>query len=322
MKKYIFPVLAVALLTGCGKVSDATGDDNHISIVSGTVEGTSKEVSTSDTEAETTSGTTATKVAGSKISGTTTAASTKKGAKSAVTRASGGSGGVYGTTREVPVAPRQNKTTTTVAPTQPATHAPSFDPKECSSITYSFSSNSPNKIDVSRQYSDGKERSYQVISADTTEIQKAMEQDPSKSINDFIVKNDYDFDNYPDIFIIERPDDTNKTGKYYHYDPENGTYQPWAELNGIRFELERNAAEGILGTTETKDDIEYEQKIYKWNAQKQLVMVKYTHQYQAGDRVLIDYVNYDDNGTEILRETRDSSGSLIGGNSEEQPQDE
>ena len=51
-------------------------------------------------------------------------------------------------------------------------------------------------------------------------------------------------------------------------------------------------------------------------------MVKYTHQYQAGDRVLIDYVNYDDNGTEILRETRDSSGSLIGGNSEEQPQDE
>jgi len=322
MKKYILPVLALALLAGCGKVSDATGDDNHISIVSGTVEGTTKGISTSDTEAETTSGTASTKVAGSKISGTTTAATTKTGARAAVTRASGGSGGVYGTTRAVPAAPKQNKTTTAAAPTQPATQAPSFDPKDCSSITYGFSSNTPNKIDVSRQYSDGKQRSYQVLSADTSEIQKAIEQDPSKSINDFIVNNDYDFDNYPDIFIIERPDDLNKTGKYYHYDPENGTYQPWAELNGIRFELERNAAEGILGTTETKDDIEYEQKIYKWNAQKQLVMVKYTHQYQAGDNVFIDYVNYDENGVEILRETRDSSGNLIGGNTEEQAQDE
>lgn len=326
MKRYILPVLALALLTGCGKVSDVKDTDKPINIVSGTVEGTTKDISTTDTEADedAVSGTTTNK-AGNKVSGTTTTTSAGS-KKSAVTRANGGSGGVYGTTRAVPVAPKTNntkKTTTTAAPTtQLATQAPSFDPKECSSISFGYSSSTPNKIDVSRQYSDGKTRSYQVLSADTTEIQKAIEKDSSKTMNDFVVKNDYDFDGYPDIFIIEKPDDLNKSGKYYHYDPESGSYQSWAELNSLRFQLDMNTAGGILTAVEKKDDIEYEQKEYKWNEQKQLVLVKYTHKYKSGDKILIDYVDYDDNGAEVLRETRDENGSLVGGNTEENTQGE
>jgi hypothetical protein len=327
MKKYILPVLALALLTGCGKVSEVKDTDRPINIVSGTVEGTTKDISTTDTAADDdiVSGTDTDK-AGNKVSGTTTTTSAGS-KKSAVTRANGGSGGVYGTTRAVPVAPKSNntkKTTTTAAPatTQPATQSPKFDPKDCSSISFGYSNSTPNKIDVSRQYNDGQARSYQVLSADTAEIQKAIEKDSSKTINDFVIKNDYDFDGYPDIFIIEKPDDLNKTGKYYHYDPESGNYQAWAELNSIHLEFARNAAEDLLITVEKKDDIEYEEKAYYWNEQNQLSLRSYTHKYKAGDTILIEYVGYDNSGAETFRETRDENGNLVGGNTGDQSQGE
>lgn len=327
MKKYILPVIALALLTGCGKVSDVKDTDKPINIVSGTVEGTTRDVSTTDTEAttdDTVSGTT-TKTAGNKASGTTTTTA-KAGEKKVVTRANGGSGGVYGTTRAVPVAPKSTTKAkeTTAAPTttQPATQAPKIDYEDYNSITFGYTKDTPNKIDVSRKYTDGKIRSYQVLSADTSEIQKAIEKDSTKTVNDFVIRTDLDFDNYPDIFIIEKPDENNKTGKYYHYDPENGNYQPWTELNGIHLELERNAELSQLKTTEKKDDGGYEEKVYSWNEQKQLVLLKYTHKYKAGDKFLIDYVDYDSNGAEILRETRDENGSLVGGNTEDTPKSE
>ncbi|SHM54719.1 membrane lipoprotein lipid attachment site-containing protein [Ruminococcus flavefaciens] len=322
MKKYILPIVALALLTGCGKVSDVKDTDKPINIVSGTVEGTTRDISTTDTEAttddDTVSGTT-TKTAGNKVSGTTTTA--KAGSKkSAVTRANGGSGGVYGTTRAVPVAPKsttKTKATTAATTTQPATQAPKADFEDCSTISFGISENTSNKIDVSRQYNDGKARSYQVLSADTSGIQEAIKKDPSKTVNDFVIKNDLDFDGYPDIFIIEKPDELNKTGKYYRYDHETGNYQAWQELNGIHFELNGNAELKQLKTTEQKEDGGYEEKIYVWNEQKQLVILKYTHKYKSGDSFLIDYVDYDNNGAEILRETRDENGSLVGGNNEE-----
>lgn len=324
MKKYILPVLALALLTGCGKVSEVKDDDRPINIVSGTVEGTAKVTTTTESDDDTVSGTTTDK-AGNKVSGTTTTTSAGS-KKSAVTRANGGSGGVYGTTRAVPVAPKNNntkKTTTTAATTtQPVTQTPSFNPKDCSSISFGYSNSTPNKIEVSREYSDGNARSYQTISADTSEIQKALEKDPAKTINDFVIKSDLDFDGYPDIFIVEKPDGLNKTGKYYHYDPENGNYQPWSELNGIKVELSGNESDAVLKTVEKKDDVEYEEKTYKWNEQKQLVMIKYMHKYRAGDTILIDYVDYDANGAEILRETRDENGNLVGGNTANQAQGE
>ena len=94
MKKFVFPVLMLALLAGCGKVSDASGVESRINIVSGTVEGTTRDISTTDTEVTTdetstkNGTTTTTKTAGEKVSGSTT--TTKKTRVQPATRASGG----------------------------------------------------------------------------------------------------------------------------------------------------------------------------------------------------------------------------------------
>ncbi len=310
MKKYILPVIALALLAGCGKVSDSKVEEKPINIVSGTVESNTKKNTTTGTEAssEKTSMTSTTKLAGNKISGTTAVNTKNAVVKPAVTRASGGSGGTYGTTRPVPTAP---KTTTTAAQT---TALPTFDPKDYSSVSFGFDASDSGKINVLRQYSDGKSRSYQVLSADTTHIQEALAKDNSKSINDFVVRFDYDFDGYPDLFIIEK-DELNKEGKYYHYDPENGSYMPWSDLNSLRLEIKKDDSSERLVTCDKKEDkIEYEEKIFEWNSQKQLVLREYKHQYTDSDgEILIEYVSCDENGTEISRETRDSSGNLIGG---------
>lgn len=239
MKKCILPVILLALLSGCGKVSDASGVESRINIVSGIVEGTTRSRTTSETEAMTdghTTGSTTSKTAGEKVSGTTTTKS-KKSSVQAATRASGGnSGGSRGTTRHVPTVQR---TTTTAA--QPTSQTPTIDPKDYSSITFELNSSS-NEIDVSRE---GMSGSIQVLKdVDLTEIRNTIANDPSKTINDFIVRqNDFDFDGYPDLFIIEKQDELNKTGKYYRYDPTKGIYTAWSELNNQRFEAMVNSAE-------------------------------------------------------------------------------
>ncbi len=328
MKKCIFPVILLALLSGCGKVSDSNGG-SRISIVSGTVEGTTREVTTSETEANTEEDTTkerttTTKHAGEKVSGTT-ATTTKKNSIQPATRAShGGSGGVHGTTRAVPTAPR---TTTTTA--QPSTQSPTFDPKDFNSVSFGFDSSAPNKIEVSRPYTDGKTRSYQVLSVDTSKIKAALEADQTKTINDFVVRGDFDFDGYTDLFIVEDQDDLNKTGKYYRYDPDNGTFSQWNELNNLTFnnlpilaETEDLSRNEIVICHKNEDRIEYEKKTYKWNEYKALVLREHVHQYKdSEERILIETITYDEGGAEISRETRDSQGNLIGGETE-QPQAE
>lgn len=326
MKKYIFPVLVLALMTGCGKISEAS-EDKPIQVVSGTIEGTTTDNSTTYSDIDKSSTalvTTSTNTAGSKISGTT-AVSSKGGSVQTATRASGGSGGVYGTTRSVPVAPK----TSTNAGSKPITttttaQSPSFDPKDFSSIAFELSEASPNKIEVSREFSDGRSRSYQVLSVDTAEIQRILEEDPTKSINDLIVRVDYDFDHYPDIFILEKQDELNKAGKYYRYDPVTGTYQSWSELNSLHFEIKCDETAGTLAICENKDNEEYEEKIYMWNEHKQLVLRYYTHKYSdtEADDILMEYIAYDENGGVISRELFDRNGNLIEDHNDEGTENE
>lgn len=317
MKKCILPVILLALLSGCGKVSDASGIESRINIVSGTVEGTTRSRTTSETEAMTdghTTGSTTSKTAGEKVSGTTTTKS-KKSSVQAATRASGGnSGGSRGTTRHVPTAQR---TTTTAA--QPTTsQTPTIDPKDYSSITFELNSSS-NEIDVSRE---GMSGSIQVLKdVDLTEIRNTIANDPSKTINDFIVRqNDFDFDGYPDLFIIEKQDDLNKTGKYYRYDPTKGIYAAWSELNNQGFEAMVNSAENSLTFYNKKDTLNYEEKTFEWGENGVLIIRRYRNQYNDGE--LIETVLYNENGIESLRETRDSQGNLVGEDPTEQPQEE
>ena len=311
MKKCILPVILLALLSGCGKVSDASGVESRINIVSGIVEGTTRSRTTSETEAMTdghTTGSTTSKTAGEKVSGTTTTKS-KKSSVQAATRASGGnSGGSRGTTRHVPTVQR---TTTTAA--QPTSQTPTIDPKDYSSITFELNSSS-NEIDVSRE---GMSGSIQVLKdVDLTEIRNTIANDPSKTINDFIVRqNDFDFDGYPDLFLIEKQDELNKTGKYYRYDPTKGIYTAWSELNNQRFEAMVNSAENSLTFYNKKDTLNYEEKTFEWGENGVLIIRRYRNQYNDGE--LIETVLYNENGIESLRETRDSQGNLVGSETEE-----
>lgn len=330
MKKYLLPVIGLALLTGCGKVSDTNVDDQPINIVSGTVEAASKGYTT--TESESYSGgkndtRTTTKLAGTKISGTTTV-KIKKANVQPATRAQGGNNAVHGTTRAVPVAPRSNtnhtNTTTAQESTQETTQNPSFDPKNNSSVSLSFDVNTPNKLSVTREYNDNKVREYQTLNVDTSYIQEQLEKDPAKKITDFFTKKDLDGDQYDDLCIYEKEDGLNMVCKYYRYDPETGVYSPWNELNALKYEVALNEIGNKLEVCWKNDDkIEYETKTYEWNAQKQLVLTETVHQYTNAEGViLITYVSYDSNGNVSSSRTEDSLGQLIEDPSSETPNEE
>lgn len=330
MKKYFLPVIGLALLTGCGKVSDTNVDDQPINIVSGTVEAASKGYDTSESEASSDGKKdprTTTMLAGKKVSGTTTV-KIKKANVQPATRAQGGNNVVHGTTRAVPVAPRSNtnhtNTTTAQEQTQEATQNPSFDPKNNSSVSLSFDSNTPNKLGVTREYSDNKVREYQTLNVDTSYIQEQLENNPAKKITDFFRKKDLDGDNYDDLCIYEKEEGLNTVCKYYRYDPETGVYSPWNELNALKYEVDLNEIGNKLEVCWKNDDkIEYETKTYEWNAQKQLVLIESVHQYTNADGViLITYVTYDGNGNVCSSRTEDSLGQPVEDPSAETPNEE
>ena len=327
MKKYILPVVLLAILAGCGKVKTPVVDESQIDIVSGTAVATTSQKKTT-TEAETTTDdgdkkTTTTKTAGDKISGTTTSV---KSTGRVVTRASGGSDGVvHGTTRVVPTAPRTTSRTTTSSTStqQPTTETPTIDPKDYNSISFEFKGAKTDKIEVMRPYTDGKMRSFQALTVDTSEIKEYLEKNPNKTINDRIVTEDFDGDGYPDLFVVEKEDELNKTGKYFKYDSDKGTFISWDELNALKFEIKLDSSSNRLIVLDKKEDkIEYEKKSYEWNGQNKLVLREYIHQYTTDGDILIDYINYDENGSEISRETRDSSGNLVGDSTEPTTQEQ
>ncbi len=337
MKKYILPVVLLALLAGCGKVK-VSEVDSHIEIVSGTASSTTKEVMTSETGTTTDDDdkkTTTTKKTGEKISGTTTTAAKATGR--VVTRASGGNSTVHGTTRVVPTAPRSTSRTTTSASStqQPTTEPATYDHKDYSSVTFDFKSSKPDKIEVIRPYSDGKSRSCQTLSVDTAEIKEKLEKNSNMTINDFLEKADYDGDGYPDLFVKEKEDELNTSGKYFKYDPEKGKYESWEELNALKYEIKFQESTGRLIVLENIDGVAYKRKYYEWNNNK-LILREYDHQYtylengqpveDNGEYVRhIEYIYYDENGNEVSRETRDSKGNLVGENTQptsEEPNEE
>ena len=113
---------------------------------------------------------------------------------------------------------------------------------------------------------------------------------------------------------------------YFKYDPDEGKYTVWEELNALKFEIKKDTSSNRLVVLDKKEDkIEYEKKSFEWNAQNKLVLREYIHQYTSNGDILIDYINYDENGTEISRETRDSEGNLVGENTQptsEEPNEE
>ena len=320
MKKFIFPVILLALLSGCGRIKSTPDTDNDVNIVSGTANGTTTNIMGYETESTTdemsTSDVTTTKVAGEKVGGTTTEVHvTKKSTTPVQTRASSGNndGVVHGTTRSVPSVQRTTTTTTSVATTETTTQSSAYDPKDYSNISFELGTKQ-NEISVLRPFGNGEKKQFQSITdVDTSEIAEELEKDSKKTIDDFIVKDDFDFDGYPDLFIIEKQDEFNKTGKYYRYDQEKGTYTSWAEMNELKnlIDTDQLEKESIVVFYKNEDKIEYEVKTFEWDDEK-LVLRKYMHQFENEDgEILVKTIVYDEEGNETASETRDSKGILV-----------
>lgn len=318
MKKLIFPVILLALLSGCGKVN-GTPDKDNINVVTGTDNGTTTDIATYETEATTdkltTTGVTSTKPAGEKISGTTAVHTTKNVNVPPATKPAGNDGTVHGTTRSVPTV---HRTTTVATPTTAAettTQTATFDPKDHSNISFSLDSKS-NEVKVNRKDKNGEEKTVQTLSdINIEDIEKELKENSKKTFEDFIVEADFDEDGYDDLFIIEKQDALNKTGRYYRYDSEKGIYSAWQELNSLKnlIELDELKKGKIVLYDKKEDNVEYELKTYEWKNASKLILKSCIHQYPTdnSDGPYIDYTDYNEDGEVIKNYTTNFKGTVI-----------
>ncbi len=161
----------------------------------------------------------------------------------------------------------------------------------------------------------GEEVTVQVLrDVDTSEIAEAIEKDHTKKLDDFIVKADFNDDGYPDLFIIEKQDELNKSGRYYRYDYEKGIYTTWPELNSLKnlVELDELNKGAVIVYDKKDDNIEYESKTYEWNGSEKLVLKSSIHQYTDEEgEIRIEYVYYDNDGEVTSREIRNKEGEIV-----------
>ncbi|MBP5430720.1 hypothetical protein [Ruminococcus sp.] len=325
MKKLVFPVILLSLLSGCGGISETPNTDKDINVVSGLAEGTTTDLLTYETgvttDEATTSDATTTKTAGDKVQGSTTIAHTTNSVTMPViTRATGGNDGiVHGTTMSVPSVQRRTTTTsstTTITTTvEPTTQSSTFDPRDYSNISYALGTKN-NEIKVLRGNKAGEEKTVQVLNdADTSEIKEALEDDSTKKIEDFIVNADFDDDGFPDLFIVEKQDELNRLGKYYRYDKDKGIYTSWTEMNSLKnlIDLEELKKGSIIVYDKKDDNVEYESKTFEWNEEGALVLKSSIHQYtdEESGEIRIKYVYYDENGEETTSEIRNKEGEIV-----------
>ena len=316
MKKLIFPAILLALLSGCGIISGTT-DNKDINTVSDTSDNATTDLQKYETESTTdelsTSEITTAKSAGNKVSGTTTAVHTTSNIIVSATRSAGNDGVVHGTTRSVPTVHRTTTAASTTTSAESATQTTTFDPKDYSNISFSLGTK-PNEIKVLRKSKNGEETAVQQLKdVDTSEIEKELKNDDEKKLEDFIISADFDDDSYPDIFIIEKQNELNKSGKYYRYDPESGEYTLWKEMNALKNLVElKELEDGNIAVCDRKGEFEYELMNYEWSEDSKLVLRSTAHQYQDEDgEIYIDYTDYNPEGEITKSYTTDISGNII-----------
>ncbi len=318
MKKLIFPAILLALLSGCGEIT-VTPDNKDLNAVSSSENGTTTDLQTYETEATTgemsTSNVTSSKSAGKKVSGTTTAVHATNNVIVSATKASN-DGVVHGTTRSVPTVHRNttaSNANTTPTTEEATTQTTSSDPRDYSNISFSLGTK-PNEIVVSRKNKNGEETPIQQIKdLDTTEIENELKNGEKKNLEDFIISADFDDDSYPDIFIIEKEDELNTTGKYYRYDPEKGIYVTWKEMNALKNLVKLDTlTKDNVNVFDIKDEFEYESKTYKWDSNHNLILKVIAHQYKTDDdNVYIFYTEYDDEGEVTKSYTTNLAGEIV-----------
>lgn len=109
---------------------------------------------------------------------------------------------------------------------------------------------------------------------------------------------DFDFDGNNDLFIYR--DYNEGTGDYYRYDPDEGKFVPWDELDSFGKLIRINSQDNTLYTHSDLGK-EYEYMIYAWSGSKLHRIRREVHSYGTVNGMeQVDIYKYDDNGDETV----------------------
>lgn len=137
----------------------------------------------------------------------------------------------------------------------------------------------------------------QLLDADTAEL--LSHDNPV----DFLTHDDFDFDQYHDLFVPELLGRPNIPGKYFHFDAKTGLFVPWEELNEIGYISHPNDADRTLSFTLSGSAVDYKATVYKWQDETP-VMVNCKRQYAKGDEIYIDSYTYENGDEELYQRER------------------
>ncbi|MDE7226339.1 MAG: hypothetical protein K2N49_05715, partial [Ruminococcus sp.] len=146
----------------------------------------------------------------------------------------------------------------------------------------------------------------QTIEIDTSAMLNAYAEGKTEPQTRIII-NDFDFDGNPDIFIPQEITEINTSGVFRRYKPETGTFEEWEEISDITGYAETDEENHTLIFTVTKNDYEYDTKIYGWNEDGKLVPISRKKQFRINDseselwNVYVDYYEYPDGEETIIR---------------------
>ena len=126
--------------------------------------------------------------------------------------------------------------------------------------------------------------------------------------------NDFDFDGYDDISVQVYLGATNATFQYYRYNPETQQFENWNELNSLYYGVQIDMENKTLSVHSKSSAVDADDTVYKWFGDV-LVPVSAEKRYWNGADIFKDYIEYDENGNEMVvkreKQIYDDDGSLI-----------
>nr|MDE5854550.1 hypothetical protein [Ruminococcus sp.] len=88
----------------------------------------------------------------------------------------------------------------------------------------------------------------------------------------FIKMNDFDFDGYDDIAVQVYLGVTNGTVHYYHYNPTTQQFENWNELNSLYYGVTPDISNKTLSVDSKSSAVDHYHDVYKW-ADKSLLLI-------------------------------------------------
>lgn len=132
----------------------------------------------------------------------------------------------------------------------------------------------------------------QLLEADTAELLGFDEPEAH------LWQEDYDFDQYPDLFVPELLGRPNVPGRYFRFDAEKELFTEWEALNEFGYSAAVNDTDRTLTFSLSGSAVDHRSTVCEWQ-DGALVQVRGEVQYAKGSEVYIDSFAYAD-GQEVL----------------------